>query len=421
MKRTSGLVIILICLCTFVTVAQVSNRLQVSQDGRRLQYENGKPFFWLGDTAWELFGLLTLEEIKVYLDNRAAKGFNVIQVSCHTLNSAGKPNRYGEMMLHEKNGQLIPNEKYFPIMDSTLHYAAERNMYLALVPTWGDLIIDGKLDSANAFSLGKWLGKRYADNTNIIWIIGGDKPGVTPEKDFRPIWRGLAYGILEGTGKETLITYHPNGERSSSEWFHTEPWLGFNMIQSSHGRKDAPTWEMVKKDRTLLPTKPTLDSEPNYEDHPVSPWPTWKVENGYYRDYDVRKQLYRSVFAGAFGVTYGHHAVWQFFNERVEARNFPDRGWVNALNRPGAFQAGYLRKLIESRPSENSIPDAGMITQGQGVAGERIEVLRDNRGKWIMVYLPVAKEIELNMSGMTSKQIAVWWFNPSTGKSRKRE
>jgi hypothetical protein len=64
----------------------------------------------------------------------------------------------------------------------------------------------------------------------------------------------------------------------------------------------------------LLPSKPVLDAEPNYEDHPVNPWPKWNPENGYYRDYHVRKQTYRSVFAGACGVTYGHHSVWQFWS-----------------------------------------------------------------------------------------------------------
>lgn len=100
----------------------------------------------------------------------------------------------------------------------------------------------------------------------------------------------------------------------------------------------------------MLPHKPTLDAEPNYEDHPVNPWPTWNPENGYYRDYDVRKQTYRSVFAGACGVTYGHHSVWQFYSPREEKINYPDRYWTEAMDRPGAVQVGYLKMLIDSRP-----------------------------------------------------------------------
>ena len=57
----------------------IKGRVKVSADGHSLQYEDGTGFFWLGDTAWELFHRLTKEEIEKYLENRRQKGFNVIQ------------------------------------------------------------------------------------------------------------------------------------------------------------------------------------------------------------------------------------------------------------------------------------------------------------------------------------------------------
>ena len=39
-----------------------------------------RPFFWLGDTAWELFHRLDLTEADRYLKKRAEQGFTVIQV-----------------------------------------------------------------------------------------------------------------------------------------------------------------------------------------------------------------------------------------------------------------------------------------------------------------------------------------------------
>jgi hypothetical protein len=399
-------------------VAIPMSRLMVSKSGRQLETIDHKPFFWLGDTAWELFNRLTLEEIKVYLDNRAAKGFNVIQITCLSENDASRPNRYGEFALTDKTN-IIPNEKYFSIADSTIRYASERNMYVGLVASWGDYVVLGKFDSLKAYHYGLWLGNRYKTNSNIIWIMGGDRVAATTETDYRPIWRAMADGLKKGTANKCIITYHPNGERSSSEWLHQEPWLDFNMIQSSHGRQDVPVWTMIEKDRSLLPVKPTLDGEPNYEDHPINPWPKWNPESGYFRDYDVRKQSYRSVFAGGCGITYGHHAIWQFFSEREEALNYPDRGWVNALDRPGAFQVGYLRKLIESRPSSNRIPDNTLILNGQGEKSERMEAFRDADSKYIMVYLPVTKEIEIDVSIIRSKKIAAWWYNPQTGKALK--
>src|ERR1044071_6109171 len=75
-------------------------RLEVTPDGHYLRFTDGTPFFWLGDTGWELFHRLTLEEIKTYLDNRAAKGFNVIQaVALAEFNGLRRPNQYGEVPL----------------------------------------------------------------------------------------------------------------------------------------------------------------------------------------------------------------------------------------------------------------------------------------------------------------------------------
>ena len=54
-------------------------QLKVSTNGHYLVCENDSPFFWLGDTGWELFHRLTKNEIDTYLENRRKKGFNVIQ------------------------------------------------------------------------------------------------------------------------------------------------------------------------------------------------------------------------------------------------------------------------------------------------------------------------------------------------------
>jgi hypothetical protein len=146
---------------------------------------------------------------------------------------------------------------------------------------------------------------------------GAQGQTVNNVKPLPPIWREVAAGLEEGLGRKPVIVYHPQGGReSSSVYLHQEPWLSVNGMQSKHGGgHDLPVWEWIARDYAMTPAKPTLDLEPNYEDHPYNPWPDWDPANGYFRDYDVRKQVYRSVFAGACGVTYGHHAVWSFANE----------------------------------------------------------------------------------------------------------
>jgi hypothetical protein len=164
------------------------------------------------------------------------------------------------------------------------------------------------------------------------------------------------------------------------------------------------------------PKKPTLDAEPNYEDHPVHPWPTWNPDSGYFRDYDVRKQLYRSVFSGAFGVTYGHHALWQFVSERDEVVNFADRGWRNALNRPGANQVRYLKYLMESYPLYGRQRDLSLIVGGQGKSKkDHAEAFYGVAHNFMMIYLPVGRRITVNASGISGKHLKSYWYDPRTG------
>lgn len=402
-------------------------RLKVAPGGYYLQYDDGTPFFWLGDTGWELFHRLTREEISTYLENRRSKGFNVIQaVVLAEFNGLKKPNLYGDVPLKNLD-PAQPNESYFKLVDWTIEQARNKNMFIGLLPTWGDKVTmmwgEGPVvfNENNAYAYGLYLGKRYSEAPNIIWILGGDRPPVKDSNDWRPIWRAMAKGINEGTNNKAIFSYHTaGGEHSTSYDLHQEAWLHINMMQSGHGGgHDVPVWEWIKRDRALSPAKPTLDSEPNYEDHPVNPWPKWDSANGYFRDHDVRKQCFRSVFAGACGVTYGHHSIWQFWSAREEKINHADRYWTDAMDRPGAYQVGYLRNLMESRPSLTRIPDQTIVVAGQGNKGEYSAAFRSSDSSYLMVYIPTGKPVTIDTRCLSGKKLRISFFNPRTGKTEK--
>jgi len=424
MKKIVLILNLLLYTCILKAQAPFNHgRVITSANGHYLQYEDGTAFFWLGDTAWELFHRLNTEEIKTYLDNRQSKGFNVIQaVALAEFDGLTRPNRNGDLPLLKENPET-PNEHYFKFVDTVVKMAETRGMYIGLLPTWGDKVTKNWgtgpaiFNKENAYKYGFWIANRYKNSPNILWILGGDRPAVRDSNDWKPIWRAMANGILAASGNKAFITYHPSGgSYSTSQYIHNEVWLNMNMIQSGHGGgHDVATWDLINRDFNLLPTKPVLDAEPNYEDHPVNPWPKWDPANGYYRDYDVRKQLYRSVFAGACGVTYGHHSVWQFYSKREEKVNYADRYWTEAINRPGAYQAGYLRKLITSRPALLRIPDQSIITTGQGEKGEHICAFRDSIGSYMMLYMPVGKTITINTTALKCREVKGWWFNPKDG------
>jgi hypothetical protein len=54
-------------------------KLMVHENKRYLMWDDGTPFFYLGDTAWEMLHGLTRAEIEYYLSVRAQQGYNVIQ------------------------------------------------------------------------------------------------------------------------------------------------------------------------------------------------------------------------------------------------------------------------------------------------------------------------------------------------------
>jgi hypothetical protein len=397
-------------------------RLYVSANRRFLVQGDGRPFFWLGDTAWSLFHRLAREEADSYLENRARKGFNVIQaVALAEHDGITRGNAYGDLALIDADPEQ-PNDAYFAHVDYVVAKAAELGLYIGLLPTWGDKVHLAWgvgpviFTPENARVYGQFLGERYRSDTNIIWILGGDRVLVNRDTDYSPTWREMALGILDSIQDDhiPLMTFHPQGGRGSSEYLHDEPWLSLNMWQSGHGERDRPNWDMIASDYKRRPIKPVLDGEPNYEDHPIG----FKAENGYFRDYDVRKAAYRAVFSGACGHTYGHHSIWQFYSETRDPVTSPDRTWSEAIDRPGAFQVGYLRRLMESRPYLSRIPDQSLLVTAPGDGPSHIRATRCAEGSYAMIYVPTpGRRVQVDLSSLSGQEIVAWWFNPRNGEA----
>jgi len=168
-----------------------NGRLNISPNGHYLVHEDGSPFFWLGDTGWELFHRLTLDEIIHYFDNRQKKGFNVIQAAVLAeMDGLRKPDRNGEVPFYDLD-PTKPNEKYFQFVDTVVKLALSKNLYMGLLPTWGDKVTllwgagPVVFNPENAYQYGLWIGKRYEKYPNIIWILGGDRPTMKNSSDWR--------------------------------------------------------------------------------------------------------------------------------------------------------------------------------------------------------------------------------------------
>lgn len=387
----------------------------------------GKPFFWLGDTGWLLFSKMKREEANQYLDIRSKQGFNVIQVM--VVHSIGETNAYGDSALSNKNiavpkvtrGNTFGKSNeydYWDHIDWIISKAAEKGLYVALVPVWGAVVKGSHIGAAKAKIYAEFLAKRYRDRPNIIWMNGGDIAG----KDSLKTWNAIGNTLLQ-LDTSHLITFHPRGRTQSSTWFHNEPWLSFNCFQSGHrtyaqdtSKKDLnygeDNWKYVQADYAKTPVKPTLDAEPSYEKIPHGlhnfKLPRWTAA-------DVRRYGYWSVFAGACGYTYGNNDVMQMHKPGEKSPAYGSKGyWFNSINDPGAKQMIYLKKLMLSRPYFERVPDQSLIAGNQGQKYDRLIATRG--ANYAFVYTYTGREININTEKLAGTKIKASWFNPRNGQ-----
>lgn len=436
MPRLLRYLLLIVCISPVGLPSQVSlgqsptalPRLKISDNKRFLSYENGQPFFYLGDTAWELFHRLNREEAERYLRDRAAKGYTVIQaVVLGELDGLTEPNAYGHTPLTDKNPDK-PNEAYFQHVDWILGKAEELGLYIGLLPTWGSYWNPFRSPGTiftpeNAGRYGEWLGRRY-QNRAVIWIVGGDRRIETDEQ--RQVVVAMAQGLKRGDGGKHLVTFHPTGEeKGSAGYFHDADWLDFNMRQNGHAAIFNGAYDVTLTDYKRTPPKPIIDGEPLYEDHSVAFDPK---KQGWSVAADVRRPLYWNLFQGAFGHTYGHHSIWQMWAPG-RTRNAL-MSWEQALSQPGAEQMQYARYLLESRPFYTRIPDDSVIVSARvpdeipGAGLRRFVATRDSEGSYAMVYVPVSRPFNVRMDKVTGGRraagaVRAWWFNPRDGSAQK--
>jgi hypothetical protein len=420
--------------------------IRVHADGHYLETTDGKPFFWLGDTGWKVIHCLSRSDASYYLHTRAQQGFTIVQLMVLDENDGiTETNALGQLPFIDSD-PTRPNDNFFDRVVEIADEAAADGLYVALLPAWGDQLTapwgegprifrNDNLPAVHRYA--KYLALRLRGRSNVVWMLGGDRPakldaassdqypnspgigaGFAANYDWTPIWREFAAGLAEGAGNSPVILYHPSsGIYRTSKFLAGESWLSINGMQSGHGGgHNQPVWDWIAEDYALNPAKPTLDLEPNYEDHPYNPWPQWNPATGYFRDHDARKQTYRSVFAGACGVTYGDHAVWQFAGSGAEVINHADRDWISAMFSPAGRQMGFLRQLMESRPFFSRVPDQSLIVGDPGKGGFHLQATRDREGTYAFIYFPMNDQsANIDLAKLNAKRIRAWWYDPRAG------
>lgn len=386
---------------------------------------DGSSWFWLADTGWLLPERLDRADAVQYLDSLAANGFNVTQVQ--VLNGVPSFNAYGrtshpaahdyEAIAAAEQGDSLA---YWNHLDYIIDRAAERGIYVAMVPVWGGLVKGGKMDAAQAADYGRFLARRYGPRPNIVWVVGGDIPGdVKPE-----VWTALATAI-RGVDGAHLMTFHPRGRTVSTRWWADAPWIDFHTFQSGHRRRgqhrgeahspldyEEDNWHYAVEAQAASPL-PVLDSEPSYEGIPQGlhdpAEPLWD-------DRAVRRYAYWSVMAGSAGHTYGHNAIMQFWTPGTPPAYGCNVAWQDALAAPGFRQMRHLKEAMLAMPGYASRVPAQDVIVGENPADTDLYIAATRSDSCLMAYNFTGRPMVLDLSALRGAQIAVELMDAATGK-----
>lgn len=383
--------------------------LKLSADNRYLVDQRGMPFLVIGDSPWSLIVEPTPAHMEQYLDDRKAKGFNVLLVNLieHKFSSQPPKLRDGSEPFTTSGDFGTPNDAYFDYAKQVVSKAARRGTVVLLCPAYlgygggedgffQEMLRCGR-EKVRAY--GRYVGKRFRDHPNLIWVVGGD---FTSAPDQRWTVDQLVAGIREEDTVH-LMTVHCGPGDAAGTPYGDRAWLQVNNVY--HYREDLYVPCLEQDART--PRLPYFLLETAYEgEHQASPA-------------RIRRQAYWPLLCGALGALYGNSPVWHF-----GSRGVYDRGgdWVAALDSRGAQDMARLGAVFRDRPWWQLRPDRDhkVVTAGYGTFGklDYVTAARTTDGKLVMAYVPATGSAKRALTvdlRQLAAPVAAQWFNPAKG------
>lgn len=385
--------------------------LKISPNSRYLVDQNDTPFFLNGDTPWSLIAEVSKEDAVAYLDNRQAKGFNTILVNLleHKFATNAPSNFYGDAPFTGE-AFVTPNEDYFAHADYVIQEAWDRGLVVFLAPLYlgyncGDEGWCSEVDTdytslADMRSWGQYVGNRYKDYGNIVWVIGGDTDP-TPVKEKV---QEFAAGILDNDTNHLFTAHNSPASTALGPW-SGEGWLTVNNVYTY----DLTIYQECKTAYDLSPVMPFFMIESKYENSPGT------------SQQRIRQQAYWPALSGAFGHLLGNCPLWGLGNSIVVSWCADQTvTWSSAMDEQGSLSMMHFGDLFESRDWHKLIPDFNKdIVTGGGASGssDYIAAAITSDNKTIIAYTPVSQTVTVDMSKISGDTAQVRWFNPSDGST----
>jgi len=391
--------------------------LKLSDNRQALVHEDGRPFFWLADTAWNGVIRGDDENWREYLSVRADQRFSVIQFVASEWRSA-PVDEAGETSYFADGDSISINVRFFQRMDRRVAMINEFGFVASPVVLWSLIEEDPgfKLSEAAAELLASYVVSRY-DAYQVVWILGGDG-------NYRKIgidrWKRLGRSVFS-FGHNRLSTLHDCGQDWVGELFRDEDWYDIVSYQSGHGDcEDHLRWLVEGPPASSWegkPALPVINMEPNYE-----------TSYGFqhktvFTDYHVRRAAYWSLLVSpTAGVSYGHDSIWNWNSETGPSLGHGDwhdgavPPWREGLNTDGIRNMTLLRGIFERMDWASLTPYQSVLVgcSNDETAAAFVAAARTASGT-VVIYAPLGGTVGLAPGSAISGPLH--FVDPRTGDS----
>jgi hypothetical protein len=396
--------------------------VQVAPDGRYLMHQDGTPFFFLSDTAWNGALLSTREDWSLYTKERTRQKFTAVQWVATQWRAAPTGDLNKQLAYTGPVNRLAINPAFFQRLDEKVEALTQAGLLSVPVMLWA---INGganptinpgvSLPEDQAVLLARYMVARWGANP-VVWILAGDSDyrGDKAER-----WRKIGRAVFDGI-PHAPVTMHPGGMQWVWNEFSDEKWYDIVGYQSGHGDNlEALKWLAegpLTRDWTRLPHKPFINLEPPYEDHVA-----YQTKRKITADF-TRRAIYWSLLnAPTAGSSYGGHGVWGWDDGTKPPTDHPGTGtpqpWQKALKLPGAEQMKFARDFLTTNDFWRLRPAPMFVVNQPGLQspGKYISVARTDQKDIMVVYVPEERSVELKLDALPPAP-SVGWFNPRTGE-----
>jgi hypothetical protein len=380
----------------------------VSDDHRYLVDQVGSPYMIVGDSPWSLSANVSVSDMDYYFADRQAKGFNTALVSLLVSAYIGGRedlSTYDGLYPFTSGAGIssdlsTPNPAYWSRIDTMVQLARKHAITLMLVPaeTGALLPLLRRNGITKDFNYGAFLGSRYKNSPNVIWISGNDYWASNWGND--QYVTAVAKGI-RSTDRDHIQTVELDLDTSSVD---NPNWL--SLINLSAAYTYNPTYDRILKAYDDAHRAPVFMVEANYEFENNTGGPATTDET-------LRRQEYWTMTSGAAGQLYGNCYTWRLPSD-----------WKSHLDTKAVNELGYVTSLFASLAWYKLIPDRthALLTTGYRACPAKGDVLEStcataastNDGTLAIVYTPTVTRLTIDLTKLKGR-VTARWYDPTTG------